>query len=172
MPCEVWQRCPLRQRKSRESCLCFGIMQRSRWTVHMHEVGGCQPITLTLAMGLWPWESMEDNGTSLSYGVKASSGGWEKWLSLKTPVSQAGIEPVEECRSALQHLLGHMQFMLVNDGWRGRWREEMPQRHLCVWSRCLMKRFLGKEHRFQRGMVGKKKKLYIVHFILRKDNNS
>lgn len=35
------------------------------------------------------------------------------------PVFQAVIKTVEECRPALQHLPGQMQFMLVNDGWRG-----------------------------------------------------
>lgn len=36
-----------------------------------------------------------------------------------TPVFRAVIGTVEECHSALQHLPGRMQFMLVNDGWRG-----------------------------------------------------
>lgn len=64
-------------------------------------------------------DSIEENGTSLSCGVEALSWGWEKWLSLMTPVFQAVIETVEECHSALQHLPGYMQFMVVNDGWRG-----------------------------------------------------
>lgn len=62
---------------------------------------------------------MEENGTSLSCGVRALSWGWEKWLSLVTPVFQAVVETAEECRSAPQHLPSRMQFMLANDGWRG-----------------------------------------------------
>lgn len=147
MTCKVWQGCPLKQKKraKKEACafaFCSGADGAS--VIHMHEAGGCQPITLTLAMGLWPWDWMEENGTSLSCGVKAWSYGWEKGLSFVTPVFQAVIESVEECRFAFQHLPGHMQFMLVNDGWRGRTNEKMSQRHFCIWGRCL-----GKEHNLQ-----------------------
>lgn len=33
-----------------------------------------------LAMGFWPWDSIEENGTSLSCDGKALFLGWEKWL--------------------------------------------------------------------------------------------
>lgn len=103
---------------------------------------------------------MEENGTSLSCGVKSLSGGWEKWLSLMTPVFQAMIETVEECRSVFQHLPGHMQFMLVNDGWRGRRCEQMSQRHFCICSRRL-----GKEHSFQKGKEMKKYPVIITSIL-------
>ena len=55
MPCKVWQGRPLRQKKrgEKEACgfaFCSGTDGAS--VIHMHEAGGCQPITLTLAMGL------------------------------------------------------------------------------------------------------------------------
>lgn len=136
----LWGR---KREPEKEACVfafCSGADGAS--VIHMHEAGGCQPITLTLVIGLWPWASIEKNGTSQSCGVKALAHGWEKWLSLVTPVLQS----VEECRSALKHLPGHMQFMLVNDGCRGRRNEKMSQRHFCIWGRCL-----GKEHGFHGG---------------------
>lgn len=116
----------------------------------MHEAGGCQPITLTLAMGLWPWDSMGENGTCLSCGVEALSGGWEKRPSLVTPLLQAAIGSVEECRSTLHNTcLDTCNSCWINDGWRGRRNEKMSQRHFCDRGRCL-----GEQHGFRRGMVG------------------
>lgn len=55
MPCKVWQGRPLRQKKRVEKgasifAFCRGTDGAS--VIHMHEAGGCQPITLTLAMVL------------------------------------------------------------------------------------------------------------------------
>lgn len=121
-----------REQRKRACVFAFCSGTDGASVIHMHEAGGCQPITLTPCYGTVTLGSMEEKGTSLSCAVKALSRGWEKWPSLVTPVFGAVIETVEECRSALQHLPGHMQFMLVNDGWRGGVVRKMSQRHFCI----------------------------------------
>lgn len=59
-------------------------------------------------------DSMKKNRTSLSDGVKALWRCWEKCSALQDQYMNA-----VECCSALRHLPGLMQFVFVNDGWRG-----------------------------------------------------
>lgn len=80
----------------------------------MHEAGSFQSITLTLAMGLWPWTQWKRIGPVWAVALRLYGGAGKSVWALQDQYMTA-----VECCSALQHLPGLMQFVFVNDGWRG-----------------------------------------------------
>lgn len=92
--------------------------------IHMHEAGGRQLITLTLAMALWPWTKWKRMGRVWAVVSRLLRWWWER---VRTRLM------VEQCCPALQHLPGAMELVFASDGWK----EEVSQRHLCISGRCL-----------------------------------
>lgn len=133
MPCKVWQGRPLRQKKRAEKEACafaFCSGTDGAYVIHMHEAGGCQPITLTLAMELWPWTQWKRMGPVWAVVLRlypgAGKSGWAAWLQYTKPWLSGGM-PL--CAPAP-----------ASKWWmEGRRQEKMSPRHLCFSGRCLGK---------------------------------
>lgn len=122
MPCKVWQGRPFSQKKRAEKEACvFAFCSRTDGAsvIHMHEAGGCQPITLTLAMQLWPWTQWKRMGPVWAVVLrlypeagKRDEASWllysKLWLRLWRNATLSSNTCLVTCGC-----------MLVNDGWRG-----------------------------------------------------
>lgn len=116
----------------------------------MHEAGGCQPITLTLAMELWPWTQWKRMGPVWAVVLGHYPSGLGKVAdprdsSIPSCDWDCGGMPLCSPTPAWSHAVH------VGKWWmEGRRHEKIWQRHLFISGRCL-----GKEPSSQRGKEGK-----------------